>query len=314
VPSPVISEVPILNKDASYTGALGKPKQKNNNAVVLLSVLLVLLVVAGAVRLFGAAQKTDHSKVVVMGAAKDLPPGFKIGYQDLHAVSLPAEFITDDMEADISKLVGRTTRSFIRMAEPVHSGDLLPQRKDLSEILGNNERALSLKLNSESLVDHSIQPGDRVDVIATTAGPQGKKYTKTICQNVLVLMSVPKEMLGTDVARNEEQDKITLALTPEYAEQVSHAADVSKIRIVLRNKGYRTVRELPGADERDLLPHNALRVEPPVLTVPPPGVELPPPPMPPVPAIDAPTLPAPVQWVVDVFLGAKKEANAVGSK
>lgn len=314
MPSPVISETPILNPDVHFSAPLPKPKaKKGNNASGVLLAILVLLLCVGAYRMFGVAKPKPTTDIVVFGAAKDLPPGYKIGFQDVHTVALPPSLATPDMIADQSQLIGSTTRTFIKVAEPIRTTDILPAGRSLGQILGGNQRAITLKLNTEALVDHSIQPTDRVDVLATTAGPLGKKYTKTISQNILVLMSTPKEMLQSESNRGE-QDKITLAVDPSTAEQLTHASNVSTLRIVLRSRGTHSIVRLPGADDRDLLPHEALRVEPPLLNLNPPSIMPPPPAVPAPVAQESVALPEPVQWVVDVFLGNRKEANAFSTK
>lgn len=294
------------------------PAKKKNSAVsLLLAGLIALLLTAGLVRMF--AKPPAPNTVMVVAAAKDLPPGYRIGFRDLHFLNVPKSYYTPEMATSYADLVGSYTANYLAMGEPICSSALLPGKKSLSDQLGTTERAFTLKLNEEALVDHTIVPGDHVDVLTTTTAKNGSKYTKTVCQNVLVLLSVPRQMMMSDKLRSSDPNKLTIAVTPESVEKLTQASEVGKVRVVLRNRTNGIAKTLPGADDTDLLPASATAVAPAIApplsklwsgasanatkpTVVPLTVEkaLPlPPPMPPV-----------LNWMVEVFQGSKKESHA----
>jgi Flp pilus assembly protein CpaB len=181
---------------------------------------------------------------------------------------------------------------------------------------------MTLKLEEDELVDHAVSNGDLVDIIATTPGKDGKKFTKTICQNVEVLLSLPKDIVLSDRLKSFEEHKITLAVNPVDCEKLAQAADGSKLRLVLRNPASHEKWPLPGADERDVLTAAGLKVDPPKTNK---GssdntylgtqsmVPMPPP-MPETNPLTANVMPpqnTPLQWVVEMFSGSKRETYAV---
>lgn len=313
-PSALSELAPIRTREKRVAPA---PAKKKNNAVSLvLASLIVILLMAGLVRMF--VKPPAPSTVMVVAAAKDLPPGYRLGFRDLHFLNVPKSYYSPtEMSTSYADLVGRYTAGYLAMGEPISNSELLPGKKSLSDQLGTTERAFTLKLNEEALVDHAIVPGDRVDVITTTTAKNGFKYTKTICQNVLVLLSVPRQMMLSDKLRSTDPNKLTLAVTPESAEQLTQASEVGKVRVVLRNRTNHIAKTLPGADDKDLLPASATDIEPPLTKLwskatteatkptvappaPPSAATLPlPPPVPPV-----------LNWMVEVFQGAKKESHA----
>jgi pilus assembly protein CpaB len=312
----VVDPIAALGKDRKINRAAGPKKGKAPNVVILLAIVLLLAI--GITRMSSQPQETPG--VTVVAAAKDVPAGYCLRFRDLHQLVVPKAYYRNDMATDYSQLVGRTTNTFIAMGEPIMDRDLLPKTNSVAQTLAPNQRAIALKLAGEYNVDNAAQAGDLVDVLSTTTGPNGKKYTKTICQNVSVLLSPSKDIALSDRLRGPEQDKVTLAVSPEQAERISEAVEVGKIRLVLRSPSNHATVVLAGADERDLLPHDALRQTPPTMklqdessdraaALPPPPLPLNLPAAPQLPSVEQVTdaIAAPAKWVVEVFQGPKKE-------
>ncbi len=304
--SPVIADVvPSLAREKKFAPSRGG-SHKPLSLLFLLAICLLCLV--GIARTFQKPPAPDSLRVVAAG--KDIAPGCRIGFTNLHYLNIPRQYWSPSMVTSYPDVAGRVAAAYIACGEPILKSALLPGHSGLSPQINVNERAITLRLSDDALVDHALSPGDRVDVISTSSAPNGKKYTRTICQNLLVLLSVPKEVLLSEKLRNAEQNKITLAAAPADTEKLAQAVEVGKLRLVLRNPVNHLQVYLAGADERDLLPHDALRIEPPEIG---PGLLLPPPPPPSL----APRVPeaksppsAPLQWIVDVFKGSNKESHA----
>lgn len=310
--APVITDVPpALSRDQSLR--VGKPAGRKPLTMILVAAI-ALLVLSGLARSFQKAPVVESVRVVAAG--KDIAPGCRLGFTCLHYLNIPRNYWSPQMVTSYPDVVGRVATAYIPAGEPIVTSRLLSAGKGLSPAVNVNERAITLKLADDALVDHSICPGDRVDVIATSTASNGKKYTRTICQNLLVLLSVPKEIVLSDKLRNAEQNKITLAAAPADTEKLAQATETGRLRLVLRNPLNWAQVALSGADERDLLPHDALRIEPPVSGQPLNSSLMPPPPPPPaLPAAaagkEAAALPPPpLQWIVEVFKGSHKESNA----
>ena len=309
---------PLLSREKAYSKQ-SQVKKSQSPLTILLIVALGLFLVAGISRTF---MKPAAAPVVkVISAIKDIPPGCKIGFTNLQYMTIPQSYMSANLLTSYPELIGKTTNAYIRAGEPVLKDQLLKNQASLSGVLFHDQRAITLKLEEDELVDHSIVNGDVVDIIATSVGKEGKKFTRTLCQSVTVLLSAPKEIVLSDKLKSLEDHKITLAVDPVDAEKLSQAIGESKLRLVLRSSGNREKYPLPGADERDLLPLAGIKSEAkpvvtgsvmqatlPPLAAPPPPVSYSPLTAPAIPDAQAPGLPG---WMVEAFSGSRKDTYAV---
>lgn len=304
--SPTLSAdvMPYLSRDRQVAPPPGK--KSKGPMMFILPLLILALVGLGLMRMISRPAPPETVRVV--GVAQDLPPGCRLGFHNLHYVQIPRQYHQETMFDSYEQVIGKVTRTFIATGEPITRSTLFQSSAGLSKQVLAPERAVTLKLAGEAILDNNLYPGDRVDIIATTAGKEGKKYTRTICQNIRVLMCTPKEAVLSARVRTEELEKITLAFMPEDAEKVVQANECGKLRLVLRNPNNQMRLQLRGSDERDLIPYEGPR------SISAASAPMPPPPMPAsaVPAAPMPSslVPAdPVGWLVEVFSGSKKETQ-----
>jgi len=314
--------VPVLSRERGFSQAKLTRKGSSPNPIVLFAIaVVVLLVVAGMWR---ASQNNSgvEKTITIVAAGKDLPAGTRIGFTSVHFMQIPKRYYSPSMALSPVNFIGRMTKTYIPMGEPIQDTMLFKDAGGLAATLENDERAITLQLSDDSQVGHYITQGDRVDVLVVSSKGD-KKYTKTICQNIDVLMCVPKDQTLSKGGRSE-QNSVTLALGSHQAEVVSEAAEVGKIRLVLRNHLGRIQKHLFGADPADLLPSSAF-TETHAVTTPATTPVLPTPdliPPPPLPAVSNTNimgaLPQPVQqplqWFVEVISGSKKETYAFPQK
>lgn len=287
---------------------------------IVLLIALIALVVLGGLRIAGSGAKHPAQNTVkVVAAGEDLPPGCKLGFTNLHYIQLPEGYMGDDMYTSYRQLVGSTTSNFVRKGEPITARALLPLKHALAESLGAEFRAVTLKLDPDALVDNAIEPGDRVDVLVTVV-KDSKRFTRTVCQNLEVLLSTPREMLLADRFRGGDSGKITLSASPDDSERLTEALESGRLRLILRNRANSRLSGVAGATESDVLPAAALKSE---AVSPPPApiswreslpATLAPPPVP-APLAETPPTGSPdaVRWVVEVISGSKKESCEVPS-
>ncbi len=317
-----------LNKANRLTGQQSE-KSKNNSVQYIMLATLVILVSLAAAKSF-LTPKTDNSVVQVVAAGVDIPAGCKIDFGSLHYLNIPKKYYTSGMLNSYEELVGKTTAAYIKKGNPFLKNEVL--QSSLSMALKKEERAITLRLDPEMQVDYSLRTGDKVDVLVTVQAhgngkAANKKYTKTLAQNVTVLLATPREALMGSGSKISDSNRVTLAASPEDCEHLTQAADTGKLRLVLRNRMYQTDEFLTGADERDLLPHfaqkeiaeEALKANQTNVVAPAAPTFLPPPPAPqsfPEEALSM--LPEkvqePVKWVVEMFSGSKKETYAIPVK
>jgi Flp pilus assembly protein CpaB len=281
-----------------------------------LLVAMIALVIVGIARQF-TKPKAIVDKVLIVGAQQDILPGTRLGFTSVHYLEIPKVYATDDMLIRSNQVAGRVAKRFIHAGEPITESVLFAGKDGLSANFDLGERALTLRLDDDALVDHAIHPGDKVDVLVTSV-KDGKKFTRTVAQSVPVLMSMPKEALASNAMRNNEQNRITFAVTPEQSEVLTEANEVGKLHLILRNRLSVVCQNLEGVSESDLLPGKAFAIENQRLPVPAPvalaAVAAPSEISPPGPPQDAASLPTPLQWVVDVFSGSHRDSVSVPSK
>ena len=253
---------PELNRVFNNSRLSNAPAKKNNTLQYLLLGVLLILLISGAARFF-LQNKQDTARIRVVAAAQDIPAGCKIDFGALHYLTIPKQYERAEMFSSYEQLLGQTSSAYIRKGNPICKKDLLAAGS-LGRSLGKNQRAITLRLDAEMQVDHCLQTGDKVDVLVTVQA-QGhgksasKKYTKTVCQNLTVLLSTPREASLSKGVRANDSNRVTLAAAPVECEQLSQAAETGKLRLVLRNYMYQSPVMLSGADERDLIPAYALK-------------------------------------------------------
>ncbi|HEY9712643.1 MAG TPA: Flp pilus assembly protein CpaB [Chroococcales cyanobacterium] len=293
------------------------PKKKGNP---LAGIMIGAIVILGASGLWRTMHTTPKGAFVdIVAVNKDTPAGVNLSLMQVHFTKVPKQFVTADMVTNLNEVNGQVVKTFIQANDLVSKDKLFPN-KAVSSTLENHERAITLQLTDEALVDHTIQPDDRVDVLAVTT-KDSKKYTKPICQDARVLMATAKEQtLAKRMGGSSTANRITLAVTPDLAEKLTEAMETGKLRLLLRNRLSRVEHHLAGVSPEDLLPTSASN--PAATTIAAQSgiakqeTALPaPPPIPQIPAIPAmPSLSEivekPAQWMVEVFSGNKKDMYA----
>lgn len=305
----------------------GGPKNGNGKMSplsVIVAVMIVLLLVSAVARNVMSQSNKAPDTVTVVGAGDDILPGTKISFKSLHYVTLPRDYYAESMFARNNLVVGRVSRNYIAKGEPLLETDLFKGNDHISQQVETHERAMTLKLDDDALVDHTIAGGDKVDVLFT-ATLDGKKYTKTVCQAVPVLFSLPREAMHNNSLRGQEASRITLAVTPEQAEILAQAEETGKLRLLLRNRLTAVDSTLAGVSEDDLLPAKAFEKKKELAKVAKPapdnynpdsanpqlpfGMSLPAPPAVPMTQGDTntPNLSRSAGWVVEMFSGSKRD-------
>jgi pilus assembly protein CpaB len=295
--------------------SLKAPRKKGNPLIVIALVGVVLLGASGFWRATHTAPAMPMVQVVA--AARDIPAGSRLGFMAVKYLEVPRKFATADMITSLNDINGRVARTYLQANEPISTPMLFSGRDGLSMNLETHERAITLQLNDDTTVDHSIQPDDIVDILAVSPAKDGKKYTKTICQAARVIIAVPKEQLLSR-SSGSANNMITLAVTPDMAETITEATETGKIRLLLRNRLSRVQNHLSGIKPEDILPLSAQKEEKPATAMTFAQALLPPPPPKPVSEPEAfqsnfetPQNIQPLGWLVEMFKGSTKESVSV---
>ncbi len=243
------------------------------------SILVALIAIAALVgALFLAeshvqsAVKEYNDKFVAVAVAKvDLPPGTTIDPEEhLETIFYPkALHLAKDADGneiivtDTASLDGRVPAERIAKGDPIRAERLVAAQSGygLSALLKERQRAVQLDLPENSIVSGFIIPGDYVDVLYTGPDPKlGGQHTKTIlqAQRVLAIGTTLNQIPGSDSGAGatagwvEPPPSVTLAMSPEDAQLVTHASTNGVVTLTLRNYVDVTKMETHGTSSYDL--------------------------------------------------------------
>lgn len=235
-----------------------------NRTALLASVVVALVGVA----LFGLYMKRFEDEVrggepiPVLIATQDLPLGEPLTRAVLGVRELPQKYVEERhiRAGDLTRILGVRVSTGLRANQSIMWTDLATtsqERRDLSALLREGMRALTVRTGSTSAFGGLLRPGDRVDVLFTGVRPGGtEKVTVPLLQNVLVLA------VGGDTGGPDQRDQaegrrgrdVSVAVTVEQAAMLTHAEDRGDLQLVLRNPDDVAILEgLPETTATDLL-------------------------------------------------------------
>ena len=209
------------------------------------------------------AVQTVEETVQVVVAAHDMHQGRTIAEQDLVLTEMPLNFISPGVLRESTEAVGRTARERILQGEFIRKERLaVPEAgSGMTAIIPRGMRAIKLDISGGSAVSGFLNPGNYVDVIVTVEAEDGEKaQTNTILQSIEVLAVNTRMGASTNESSNNQQSKprkvrpaVTLAVTPDQAEDVVQAKGEGTVTLTLRNDIDVTEIESHGVLSKDLL-------------------------------------------------------------
>jgi pilus assembly protein CpaB len=139
--------------------------------------------------------------------------------------------------------------------EPILESSLLPEGSEpgLPSLIGESSRAVSIQVDEFVGVAGFVQPGSKVDVMATLSAGSGSR-TEAILQNVRVLAVDVRTTQGDGTP--QQARVITLEVSPRQAETLTNAESSGKIKLALRNpkdaSQSRPIQVVLGTDVHDV--------------------------------------------------------------
>ncbi|MDH5585639.1 MAG: Flp pilus assembly protein CpaB [Nitrospirota bacterium] len=209
--------------------------------------------------------------VSVAVASADIPWGTPLEGKAVRMIMYPEDGIPAGHFNEQASLEGRVVLTNLKKNEPILESKLAPidlKTGGVAAVMDPNKRAMAVKVNEVVGLPGFVQPGDRVDVMATFEDPRGKKssgggrreVTKVVLENTLVLA------IDTQMERaNGEEEKpvpvkvITLEVSIEEAEKLAMAENGGKLRLALRSPLNPEVLKTKGADFNDLMSSHQLK-------------------------------------------------------
>ena len=208
--------------------------------------------------------------VSVAVAGADIPWGTSLMPETIRVVQYPDEGVPVGSFKNLEALKGRIILTNLKKNEPILESKLAPidlKTGGVVAVMDPNKRAMAVKVNEVVGLPGFVQPGDRVDVMATFDDPRsstkenlgGKtEVTKVVLENTLVLAT------DTQMERANGEEKptavkvITLEVTLEEAEKLAMAENGGKLRLALRSPLNPDVQKTKGADFKDLMTSHQL--------------------------------------------------------
>ena len=177
------------------------------------------------------------SRIVV--ASQDIPFGVPLTAQMLRYQDWPKAALPQGSFQDIADLVKsgsdpRRAKSAVPAGIPVLASEVsgFGEKVTLVNTLGENGRAMAIKVDAVTAVGGFVTPGDRVDVILTQGRAENMRSV-TILQDIRVL--------GVDQTSDESSDKATVArtvtveVTAEQSQKLALAQKVGTLSLSLRS-------------------------------------------------------------------------------
>jgi len=187
--------------------------------------------------------------VSVAVAAIDIPFATKVEARHVSTIQMLQGNVPEGVFSSVASVEGKTARS------EIVKGEILLARRFadpgdgsiLASVVGENMRAVSVRVNDVVGVAGFLLPGNRVDIVTAYRDGQETR-SETVIQNVKVL--AVDQTASTD--RNEPivVRAVTLEVTPEDAERLVLAEQRGSIQLALRNPrddGLAKIDRVPAA-------------------------------------------------------------------
>lgn len=218
-----------------------------------------------------ARKPADTVKVVI--ASRDLYQGITITEDDLVQISIEPQFLPGGDEklvyTSAEHIIGRVPRERILANEFIREERLADPETGtgLNAIIPRGMRALSVNIADGQALSGFLNPGDYVDVVVTITGDDRDarkvgSLTNTLVQAVYVL--AVNDRTGKDLSSDSGDPRkkkkkvkmrpsVTVAVTPEQAEQIAYAERKGEITLTLRNVQDLQFIESTGANKNAVL-------------------------------------------------------------
>jgi pilus assembly protein CpaB len=191
-----------------------------------------------------ATANTAPDTVSVMTAAIDIPLGTKIESRHVVAIQMLAETAPGSAYQSLGAVEGKIALAEIMKGEILHTARFADQGggSALAAVVGENMRAVSVRVNDVVGVAGFLLPGNRVDVVAAYRERQDT-LSETVVQNVKVLAI--DQSASSDKNEPVIVRAVTLEVSPEDAEKLILAEQRGSIQLALRNPLDETITKKP---------------------------------------------------------------------
>ena len=207
----------------------------------------ILLIAVSVVMAVGAAYTANRwvsAQVVgekefegtrVVAAAMDIPYGTKVESRHLRYVEIPDDMAPSGFFTSAEDVEGTVATVGIARGEILIANRFAAHTSGstLAALVGENMRALTVRVNDVIGVAGFLLPGNRVDVLASRKSNNQRATTETILRDIKVL--------AVDQTASTEKNEpvivraVTLEMTPKQTEVLVKAREEGSIQLTLRN-------------------------------------------------------------------------------
>lgn len=185
------------------------------------------------------AQEANSSIVRVLAASQDIPFGHAVESHMLMTIEWPAESVPPGVFTNREDILGgagadpRRAKARIGQGEPILNSKLsaFGEKVTIVQTLGDNTRAMAIKVGADTAVGGFVTPGDFVDVVLTQ-GRDKEIRAVTILQNIRVI--------GVDQSADQQSDEtaiartVTVEVTPDQGQRLALAQKAGTLSLSLR--------------------------------------------------------------------------------
>lgn len=176
----------------------------------------------------------EFEGIRAVAAAMDIPYGTKVESRHLRYVEVPDEMApigiftsTEDVEGTVATIGIARGEILIANRFAAHTSG-----STLAALVGENMRALTVRVNDVIGVAGFLLPGNRVDVLASRKNNQ-RATTETILRDIKVL--AVDQTASTEANEPVIVRAVTLEMTPKQTEILVKAREEGSIQLTLRN-------------------------------------------------------------------------------
>ena len=184
----------------------------------------------------GEVATVENNEIAVVTAAMNIPYGTKIAERHLDTIMVPKAVVPKDAVLDPTEIDG-----FVSTTDVVAGEMLMKSRitehgsgSTLAALIGENMRAITVRVDDVVGVAGFLLPGNFVDVLAIKVDRRTKiAKTNTVLKKIKVLAVDQK-------ARSDDNDPVvvravTLEMSPKASEVLAKSRAEGSIQLTLRN-------------------------------------------------------------------------------
>ena len=171
-------------------------------------------------------------------AVRDLKRGDKITATDVKLAGYLQDSLPKGTFSDLRKVIGRIVVSPVGSTAPVLDAELAPTsltKGGMAAIIGQDKRAMAVKVDNVIGVAGFLQPGHTVDVLVSIDknGRRNNQVAKTVLENIPVLSVGTQAEVSTD-KKVRNVTVVTLEVSLEEGEKLALAVNQGRIKLALR--------------------------------------------------------------------------------